>query len=180
MPITTHGTEECSVAFSRKIAGQQLPTLLDVIRASVCTPCCKLLQVVASCCVLLGSCCAVWNRPNLTTPNIVELLRPLARSFTLLHLQQYTCLVLTTWFYYDLMKCKNLGFSFFLSAYKLNVWLAYKGNKNHRQNIAQYRPTYINFGHVGYKYPSSWVTCRTQCWKWIPGFAFWRSKSQKK
>ena len=34
----------------RNIVDQQLPTLLDVTCASVCTPCCMLLNVVACCC----------------------------------------------------------------------------------------------------------------------------------
>ena len=40
-------------ANGRNIVGQQLPTLLDVNVASVCTPCCILLDVVACCCAKL-------------------------------------------------------------------------------------------------------------------------------
>ena len=89
MPISTHGTGECSVALS--------PLQTDATLLANNSQHCWMLYVcpfanpVVSCCKLLrvvGSCCAVLNRPNVTTPNIVELLRPLARSFTLLHLQQ--------------------------------------------------------------------------------------------
>ena len=55
-------------AKGRNIVGQQLPTLLDVILhvASVCTPCCMLLDVVACWCAKFET--GQTFQP--TTPNI--------------------------------------------------------------------------------------------------------------
>ena len=112
------------------------PTTPNIVGCYMCVCLQTLLQVVASCCVLLG---VVAQFETGQTLQLQILLSCCVRLRVALPFFTYSNIPANFWQHGFSMTTWNARiwfFSFFLSAYKLNLWLVYKGNKNHAVKIS--------------------------------------------